>query len=373
MTFGDFPIINKIKNKIYPLIENRKLDLPPPTDIQPLIDTGYTLNPLQINDPMVENSKLDLPPPTAIQPLIDTGYTLNPLQINDPIEDNILELEPTYNIKDYSSMNGQSWIRENLIPLCYGGFITTCLVTGLILNNTISTAIDTPGAKGEQGVVGIQGDSGLNGKNGLRGEPGIAGLNGEQGEPGEPGIAGLNGIQGEVGATGLTGATGIQGEPGVAGLNGINGSPGANGSTGATGNNGANGSNGADGSSSLFVKTKVTASDPLIRTGSTVIQLSLPAGTYLLVWTGLVKANDVNGGEVVNCGIEDATTGFARGVMFTDLQGAVQRTYIAQQASLSLNAAGNVSVFCNTVNRDASAVIAHQTFSAQKVSTVTVQ
>ena len=242
---------------------------------------------------------------------------------------------------------------------------STCLSVGLIYSGLIPDyVLDRPVVKGEQGVVGIQGDSGLNGKNGLQGVEGVAGLDGEQGETG---AAGLNGIQGEVGATGLTGAAGLNGangEAGVAGLNGVNGSAGAN---------GANGSNGADGASSLFLKTKTTASDPLLKTGSTVIQLSLPAGAYLLVWTGLVKANDVNGSEIVNCGIEDASTGFARGAMFTDLQGSVQRTYIAQQASLTLNAAGTASVFCNTVNRDSSAVIAHQTFSAQKVSTVTIQ
>ena len=328
MTFGDFPFLNKIKNKIYPLVENSKIDLPPPTDIQPLIDTGYLFN---------------------------------PLLINESIEDNILDLDanPIY---DISSNNGPSWISQNIIPLCYGGFITTCLVTGLILSNTISNAIDTPGVKGEQGIVGIQGDSGLNGKNGIQGEEGVAGLNGDKGETG---AAGLNGIQGEVGATGLTGAAGlngIQGEAGVAGLNGVNGSAGAN---------GANGSNGADGASAIFLKTKTTDTD-LVREGGAVIQLSLPAGTYLLVWTGLARAKDVNGQEFVNCGIQDATTGFARAVI-TDGQGFVQRTYIAQQASLTLNVAGTASVFCNTQFRDSSAVIAHQTFSAQKVSTITVQ
>ncbi len=342
MTFGDFPFLNKIKNKFNSPVEN----------------PGFVPG----------ESPIPLPLPTDIRPLIDTGYTLNPLQINDPIEDNILDTGSTYNIKDYSDMNDKSWIQENLIPLCYGGFITTCLVTGLILSNTISTAIDTPGAKGDQGIMGIQGDKGVNGKNGLQGEEGVAGLDGEQGETG---AAGLNGIQGEVGAIGLTGATGLtgaKGDPGVAGLNGINGSAGANGSPGATGNNGANG---ADGSSSLFLKTKTTDTD-LVKAGGAVIQLSLPAGTYLLVWTGLARAKDVNGGEFVNCGIQDATTGFARAIM-TDGQGAVQREYMAQQASLTLNAAGTASVFCNTTFRDASAVIAHQTFSAQKVSTVTVQ
>ncbi len=340
MTFGDFPFLNKIKNKIFSPIDN---------------------------------PKLDLPLPTAIQPLIDTGYLLNPLLINEAIEDNILDLDP-YPV--YSVPTGPPvpirWIREKVIPLCYGGFITTCLVTGLILSNTISNAIDTPGAKGDQGIVGIQGDSGLNGKNGLQGAEGIAGLDGEQGETG---IAGLNGIQGEVGAIGLTGAAGLngaKGDAGVAGLNGVNGSPGANGSTGATGNNGTNGSNGADGASAIFLKTKTTDTD-LVREGGAVIQLSLPAGTYLLVWTGLAIAKDVNGQEFVNCGIQDATTGFARGAMLTDLQGVIQRAYISQQASLTLNAAGTASVFCNTRFRDGSAVIAHQTFSAQKVSTVTIQ
>ena len=331
MTFGDFPIIKRIKNVFAPL-EN------------PVFVPG--------------TPPLPLPPPSFID--ID----IVPLEILEPIEDNILELENSYPIYESSFKNGSSWMKENVIPVCSAALITTCLVSAIIINNAIADAIDTPGAKGDQGIVGIQGDSGLNGKNGLQGVEGVAGLDGEQGETG---AAGLNGIQGEVGATGLTGAAGLNGangEAGVAGLNGVNGSAGAN---------GANGSNGADGASSLFLKTKTTASDPLLKTGSTVIQLSLPAGAYLLVWTGLVKANDVNGSEIVNCGIEDASTGFARGAMFTDLQGSVQRTYIAQQASLTLNAAGTASVFCNTVNRDSSAVIAHQTFSAQKLSTVTIQ
>ena len=338
MTFGDFPFLNKIKNKIFSPIDN---------------------------------PKLDLPLPTAIQPLIDTGYLLNPLLINEAIEDNILDLDP-YPV--YSVPTGPPvpirWMKEKVIPLCYGGFITTCLVTGLILSNTISNAIDTPGAKGDQGIVGIQGDSGLNGKNGLQGEEGIAGLEGEQGEPG---ATGLNGIQGEVGAIGLTGAAGLngaKGEAGVAGLNGVNGSPGSNGSTGATGNNGTNGSNGADGATSLFLKTKVVDTN-LIVDGSEVIQLSLPAGSYLLVWTGGVSAT-TGIADYVNCGIEDRVTGTARAVM-VDIAVLDGRAFMALQKSITLAAAGNVSVYCNTARRNGSALIGQQTFSAQKVSTVTIQ
>ena len=338
MTFGDFPFLNKIKNKIFSPIDN---------------------------------PKLDLPLPTAIQPLIDTGYLLNPLLINEAIEDNILDLDP-YPV--YSVPTGPPvpirWMKEKVIPLCYGGFITTCLVTGLILSNTISNAIDTPGAKGDQGIVGIQGESGVNGKNGLQGVEGIAGLDGEQGEPG---IAGLNGIQGEVGAIGLTGAAGLngaKGEAGVAGLNGVNGSPGSNGSTGATGNNGTNGSNGADGATSLFLKTKVVDTN-LIVDGSEVIQLSLPAGSYLLVWTGGVSAT-TGIADYVNCGIEDRVTGTARAVM-VDIAVLDGRAFMALQKSITLAAAGNVSVYCNTARRNGSALIGQQTFSAQKVSTVTIQ
>ena len=258
MTFNDNSFFNRIKHKIYSLVENPKIDLPPPTEIQPLKDTGALLK---------------------------------PLQINEAIEDNILDLGsyPIYSVPTGPPVPAR-WMKENVIPLCYGGFITTCLVTGVILSNTISNAIDTPGAKGDQGIVGIQGESGTNGKNGLQGDEGIAGLDGEQGETG---AAGLNGMQGEVGAIGLTGAAGLngaKGDAGVAGLNGVNGSPGANGSTGATGNNGtngANGSNGADGTSSLFLKTKTTDTN-ISQAGPTVLQLSLPAGACLLVWTGLV-------------------------------------------------------------------------------------
>ena len=338
MTFNDNSFLNRIKHKIYSLVENPKIDLPPPTEIQPLKDTGALLK---------------------------------PLQINEAIEDNILDLDP-YPI--YSVPTGPPvpvrWMKENVIPLCYGGFITTCLFTGLLLSNTISNAIDTPGAKGDQGIVGIQGDSGENGKNGLQGVEGIAGLDGEQGEPG---IAGLNGIQGEVGAIGLTGAAGLNGAKGeavVAGLNGVNGSPGSNGSTGATGNNGTNGSNGADGATSLFLKTKVVDTN-LIVDGSEVIQLSLPAGSYLLVWTGGVSAT-TGIADYVNCGIEDRVTGTARAVM-VDIAVLDGRAYMALQKSITLAAAGNVSVYCNTARRNGSALIGQQSFSAQKVSTVTIQ
>lgn len=342
MTFNDYSFLNRIKHKIYSLVENPKIDLLPPTDIQPLIDTGHLLN---------------------------------PLIINEAIEDNILDLDP-YPI--YSVPTGPPvpvrWMKEKVIPLCYGGFITTCLVTGLILSNTISNAIDTPGAKGDQGIVGIQGESGTNGKNGSQGDAGIAGLDGLNGEQGETGIAGLNGIQGEVGAIGLTGAAGLngaKGDAGVAGLNGVNGSAGANGSTGATGNNGtngANGSNGADGTSSLFLKTKTTDTN-ISQAGTTVLQLSLPAGAYLLAWTGLVGNRSFGVEEFLNCGIQDATLGDPRAVRLV----AGGRGYMALQTSLTLTEAGNASVFCNTNNSATSGVIMHQTFSAQKVSLVTVQ
>ena len=249
---------------------------------------------------------------------------------------------------------------------------STCLSVGLIYSGLIPDyVLDRPVVKGEQGVVGIQGESGVNGKNGLQGVEGIAGLDGEQGEPG---IAGLNGIQGEVGAIGLTGAAGLngaKGEAGVAGLNGVNGSPGANGSTGATGNNGANGtngSNGADGASTIFLKTKTTSTNVLLD-GTTVLQLSLPAGTYLLVWTGLVGNRNFAAEEFLNCGIQDATLGDPRAVRLV----AGGRGYMALQTSLVLTEAGNASVFCNTNNSAISGVIMHQTFSAQKVSTVTIQ
>ena len=216
--------------------------------------------------------------------------------------------------------------------------------------------------------------SGTNGKNGSQGDEGIAGLDGLNGEQGETGIAGLNGIQGEVGAIGLTGAAGLngaKGDTGVAGLNGVNGSAGANGSTGATGNNGtngANGSNGADGTSSLFLKTKTTDTN-ISQAGTTVLQLSLPAGAYLLVWTGLVRVGLTGGDEFVNCGIQDATLGDPRAVRLA----AGQRGYIALQTSLILTEAGNASVFCNTNNFAFPGTVMHQTFSAQKVSLVTVQ
>ncbi len=339
MTFNDNSFLNRIKHKIYSLVENPKIDLPPPTEIQPLKDTGALLK---------------------------------PLQINEAIEDNILDLDP-YPI--YSVPTGPPvpvrWMKENVIPLCYGGFITTCLVTGLILNNTISNAIDTPGAKGDQGIVGIQGESGLNGKNGLQGEEGVAGLNGDQGETGAAGLSGIQGEVGTIGLTGVAGPNGAKGEAGVAGLNGVNGSAGANGSTGATGNNGtngANGSNGADGTSSLFLKTKTTDTN-ISQAGTTVLQLSLPAGAYLLVWTGLVRVGLTGGDEFVNCGIQDATLGDPRAVRLA----AGQRGYIALQTSLILTEAGNASVFCNTNNFAFPGTVMHQTISAQKVSTVTIQ
>lgn len=191
----------------------------------------------------------------------------SPLPLETPIDD-ILELDP-YPINESpiyvsSFKNGSSWMRKNVIPVCSAALITTCLFSAIIINNAIEDALDTPGAKGDQGIVGIQGESGVNGKNGLQGEEGIAGLDGDQGETG---AAGSNGIQGEVGASG----------------------------------------------------------------------------------------NDAARAVMVDIAVLDG------------------RAYMALQKSITLAAAGNVSVYCNTARRNGSALIGQQTFSAQKVSTVTVQ
>lgn len=266
----------------------------------------------------------------------------------------------------------QNFVKYPLVRPAASIFLCTCLSVGLISSGLIPDyVLDRPVVKGEQGVVGFQGESGTNGKNGSQGVEGIDGLDGDQGETG---AAGLNGMQGEVGAIGLTGAVGlngVKGDTGVAGLNGVNGSAGANGSTGATGNNGtngANGSNGADGTSSLFLKTKTTDTN-ISQAGTTVLQLSLPAGAYLLVWTGLVRVGLTGGDEFVNCGIQDATLGDPRAVRLA----TGQRGYMALQTSLILTEPGNASVFCNTNNFAFPGTVMHQTFSAQKVSLVTVQ
>ncbi|XP_019728538.1 collectin-10 [Hippocampus comes] len=72
-----------------------------------------------------------------------------------------------------------------------------------------------PGAKGDQGEIGYEGDEGRMGKNGPPGHPGALGEVGSKGDVGHIGKMGPIGAQGDKGNAGLDGPLGLKGKTGT--------------------------------------------------------------------------------------------------------------------------------------------------------------
>ena len=70
------------------------------------------------------------------------------------------------------------------------------------------------GAKGDQGIQGIQGATGAKGDQGIQGATGATGAKGAKGDQGIQGATGATGAKGDKGDKGDTGATGARGEKG---------------------------------------------------------------------------------------------------------------------------------------------------------------
>jgi len=164
------------------------------------------------------------------------------------------------------------------------------------------------GAIGAAGANGLAGTNGANGAIGAAGANGLAGTNGANGAigaPGANGLAGTNGANGAPGANGLGGTNGANGAPGANGLGGTNGANGAIGPDGAPGTNGSDGTDGTDGTDGadgvlgpLSATNGLTAL-PTATPPTTVIQLTVPAGNYVVMAKS--EISHTGAGDTVRC------------------------------------------------------------------------
>jgi len=122
------------------------------------------------------------------------------------------------------------------------------------------------------------------------------------GAAGPRGLPGATGPQGPAGARGATGPAGV---PGVTGAPGAAGPAGPVGATGGTGPAGATGTTGAAGPSDLYAASLLSAN--LVNgTPSNLMSVTVPAGSYLVSFTGYGSGATTDGQLV--CQVQTAST-----------------------------------------------------------------
>ena len=186
-------------------------------------------------------------------------------------------------------------------------------VTSAKIKNGSVTLADLQSAtvkslRGGTGGTGGTGAAGANGPAGAAGANGLGGANGAIGAAGANGLAGTNGANGAIGApgaNGLAGTNGANGAPGANGLGGTNGANGAIGPDGAPGTNGSDGTDGTDGTDGadgvlgpLSATNGLTAL-PTATPPTTVIQLTVPAGNYVVMAKS--EISHTGAGDTVRC------------------------------------------------------------------------
>jgi hypothetical protein len=237
------------------------------------------------------------------------------------------------------------------------------------------------GAQGIKGVPGLIGATGLSGSNGKDGKDGKTLWNGVKdpestwGAPGDmfinattktlfgpknldgtwPAGVSMVGPKGDQGPIGLTGATGPQG-------------PSGSGPAGATGATGATGGIGADGQGPVYFKVRGNVS--LTETSVAAISLSLPVGSYLLTYSGIVLTSN-NDDQIADCKIRYAPV-FDKSVYVNNLLGVNNRKYMVLQDVVTLTSAETINVNCVARSTDLVSM-SNQSFSALKVSSVVDQ
>ena len=293
------------------------------------------------------------------------------------------------------------------------GLLNTASGGYLVCVNTKSKVVTHPGTSscpkgskplilGAQGAVGIDG---LTGAEGLRGKDGADGKDGKTlwngttdpvitwGAPGDmfinsvtktlfgpkdlttgwPAGVSMVGPQGPQGLTGLQGAQGIggSGPQGATGPAGINGTNGTNGTNGANGTNGTNGAAGVTGT--LYQKSH--SDSALTDTFKNVVTLTLPAGSYLVSYTGMAYKNAANGEYVATRLLVEAPTQNLDGSHAIRIDGSVNdgRAWVARQLGITLAAPGTVSLFANTLGGAAGTMLTNGTLTAVQVAAINNQ
>jgi hypothetical protein len=246
------------------------------------------------------------------------------------------------------------------------------------------------GAQGIKGVPGLIGATGLSGSNGKDGKDGKTLWNGVKdpeitwGAPGDmyinataktlfgpknldgtwPAGVSIVGPKGDQGPIGLTGAAGPQGPGG-------SGPAGATGATGATGPAGATGADGVGSQNPVYFGTK--GDTALLTTSSVAISLSLPAGSYLLTYSGIAFGINGQADEYVMCKIAAPATFAGTSVYVNGLSELNNRKYMVLQETITLTATETVQVNCRTQYAGNRAIVSNQSFSAVKVSSIVNQ
>jgi hypothetical protein len=147
---------------------------------------------------------------------------------------------------------------------------------------------------GAPGVTGANGDTGGNGASGANGAAGSNGTNG------------ANGLEGAKGSNGANGANGANGPNGANGTNGIDGVKGTNGVDGTKGTNGVNGANGTNGTIAPLSATKGLTPLPTASPPSTVVELTVPAGSYVV--SAKTQLSHTGAGDSVECVLKAGAT-----------------------------------------------------------------
>ncbi len=241
--------------------------------------------------------------------------------------------------------------------------------------NSVSFVVGASGATGLTGATGLNGIDGKDGKtlwNGTRdpeitwGAPGDMYINatsktlfGPKNLDGTwPAGVSLVGPKGDQGPIGLTGATGPQG-------------PGGSGPAGATGATGPAGADGVGSQNPVYFKIK---GDTTLSTSSSVaVSLSLPAGSYLLTYSGVAFGVNAQADEYVMCKIAASATYADTSVYVNGLSELNSRKYMVLQATITLTATETVPVNCRTQYAGNRAIVTNQSFSAVKVSSIVNQ
>ena len=161
---------------------------------------------------------------------------------------------------------------------------TRDIATGAVTSKTIRNGGIEPADLSARAQALFQGGAGTNGANGAAGLPGA---NGAAGAVGSPGASGSNGANGANGPNGANGANGVDGDDGIDGTDGTDGI------------DGTDGSDGIDGTIAPLSATKGLTPLPTATPPTTVVELSAPAGSYVVL--AKTQLSHTGAGDSVEC------------------------------------------------------------------------
>jgi hypothetical protein len=217
----------------------------------------------------------------------------------------------------FIALGGTAFAANSLIrsgDIAPGAITSSAIRNGAVEPRDLSTttrallggAQGVTGANGGNGTSGANGTNGANGLDGAEGAKGSNGVNGANGPNGANGTDGTNGLNGTNGTNGLEGANGSNGANGANGANGPNGANGTNGIDGVKGTNGVNGTNGTNGTIVPLSATKGLTLLPTASPPSTVVELTVPAGSYVVL--AKTQLSHTGAGDSVECTLKAGAT-----------------------------------------------------------------